>query len=138
MARGPVEVLFLSFPAEADVDSVVQLLSRPVDAGLLTVVDLVLFRRDAEGALVFDDLEQGDEHAVARTLLDIDSENLLTDLDLEVLASSLADDAQGAAVVVEHVWATDVAEGLRGLGAEMTMTVRVPADEAEAAFASSD
>ncbi|RYP85049.1 hypothetical protein EKO23_13760 [Nocardioides guangzhouensis] len=75
---------------------------------------------------------------MARALLRIDSDTLLTDLDLEVLATSLADDAQGAAVVVEHVWATDVAEGLRDLGAEMTMTVRVPVDEVDAAFASAD
>jgi hypothetical protein len=138
MARGPVEVLFLAFPAAADVDRVVEVLRRPVEAGLLAVVDLVVFRREPDGTLVFDDLEEGAEHAAARALLRIGGDDLLTDLDLEVLASSLADDAQGAAVVVEHVWATEVAAGLRALDAVMTMTVRVPPDEVEAAFASAD
>jgi len=138
MARGPVEVLFLSFPADADVDRLTDLLRGPVDAGLLQVVDLVILRRDDEGGLVLDDIEHGEEHAVAQALLDFDGNNFLTDLDLDVLAMSLADDALGAAVVVEHLWAADLAAGLRDLGAEMALTVRVPKDEVEAAFAAAD
>lgn len=136
MTRGPIEVLLLAYPAEVAPADLLAQLREPVANGQLRIVDLVLVGSDDAGARTFLDLEDGAADALASGL-DIDPHTLLNEDDVESLASALDAGQHGAVVVVEHLWASGLAAGLRGLGAELALHVRVPADEAEAAFAAS-
>ncbi|GAA1479138.1 hypothetical protein GCM10009623_35840 [Nocardioides aestuarii] len=137
MNRGPIEVLLLAYPPDVASADLLAQLREPVTAGQLRIVDLVLVGTDGAGDRTFHDLEDGASEALASGL-DIDAHTLLNEEDVESLASALDPGQNGAVVVVEHLWASGFAAGLRGLGAELALHVRVPADEAEAAFAASE
>ncbi|QYJ04837.1 hypothetical protein KUV85_03900 [Nocardioides panacisoli] len=134
MSRGPIEVLLLAFPADVPAGDLLEHLRGPVAAAQLRVVDLVLVGVEEAGNRTFRDLEDGNPGELAAGL-DLDPHTLLNEDDVESLASALGPEQQGAVVVVEHLWATGLAEGLRGLGAELALHVRVTPEEAEAAFA---
>ena len=136
MSRGPIEVLLLAYPPDVAASDLLAELRGPVTAGQLRIVDLVLVGTDDSGQRTFTDLEDGAADALTSGL-DLDPHTLLNEEDVESLASALDPGHGGAVVVVEHLWASGLAAGLRGLGAELALHVRVPADEAEAAFAAS-
>ncbi len=136
MSRAPIEVLLLAYPPDVAAADLLAQLREPVAAGQLRIVDLVLVETDDAGGRTFHDMEDGAAGAVASGL-EIDPNRLLNEEDVESLATALEAGQHGAVVVVEHLWASGLAAGLRALGAELALHVRVPPDEAEAAFAAS-
>jgi hypothetical protein len=135
MDRGPVEVLFLTYPVDTDPAEVVGVLREPVDSGLLRVIDLVLLLRGIDGSIEARDVEDERWASAVPAGMELDPQTLLSDLDIDVLSDSIPEDQQGIALVLEHAWARGAASGLADLGAELALYVRVPPDDVEAAFA---
>jgi uncharacterized protein DUF6325 len=135
MEHGPLEVLVFTFPGDVDPASVTPAIREVVEAGFVTVVDLVLLLRDASGELDLRDLE--DDLSPELEWLKISPHTLLNDEDIAVVAETLPDDQQAALLVIEHAWAKGAAERLDAAGAELALYARVPAFEAEMAFAAS-
>lgn len=138
MRHGPVEVLFVTFPREQDVQRVVHALRRPVDDGHVRVVDLVMLVRGDDGSLEARDAEDELFPGPALAGLQLDPHRLLSDEDVALLAADLPDDQEGVVVVLEHVWARATAESLTDLGAEVGLYARIPADVVDAAYAVED
>jgi hypothetical protein len=133
--HGPVDVLFLTFPADVPLEDVVRALRQPVDAGAIRLVDCVLMLPTGDGTVSVVDLEEEAELPGAMAGLDIDANDLLSDLDIEVFVESLAEGELGVAVVYEQVWAQQAIAALEGLGAEIGLFVHVPVEDVELAFA---
>lgn len=138
MSHGPVELLFVTFPREQDVQRVVHAMRPPVDSGHVRVVDLVMLLRDDDGTLRAIDAEDELFPGPAFAGLQVDPHRLLSDDDLESLALGLPDDQQGVVVVLEHLWARTVAASLQGLGAEVALHARIAAADVAAAYAVED
>ena len=135
MEHGPVEVLFVTFPVDVDPADVVGVLLGPATAGVVKVIDLVLFVRKIDGGIEVRDLEDESWASGVPSGLQLDPHTLLNDIDLEVLSGSMPEDEQGMAVVIEHAWAKGAADALAGLQAELALYVRVAPEDVEAAFA---
>jgi hypothetical protein len=135
MERGPVEVLFLTYPVEADPADVVAVLREPVEAGHLRVIDLVLLVREIDGTVDVRDVEDERWSAAVPEWMHLDPQTLLSEVDLDVMSESMPEDQQGVAVVIEHAWAKGAASALDDLGAELALYVRVPREDVDAAFA---
>lgn len=136
MQRGPVEVLFIGFPPDVELAAMVATVRKPVDAGVIRLIDCVVALRDESGEVGLLDLEEG--LPAALTGLDIDENDLLSDDDLEVFVDSLEDGQQGMALVFEQVWAKHAVEELESLGAEIALFARIAPDDVEAAFAAQE
>ena len=136
MQRGPVEVLFVGFPADVELAQMVAVVRKPVEAGVIRLIDCVIALRDEQGEIALLDLEEG--LPAALTGLDIDEADLLSDLDLEVFVDSLADGQQGMAMVFEEVWAKRAVDELEGLGAEIALFARIAPEDVEAAYAAQE
>jgi hypothetical protein len=135
MEHGPVEVLFLTFPADAPLDEVAAVLRRPVDDGVIRLVDCVLMLPAADGTVSVVDLEEEVDLPPALTGLEIEAHDLLSDLDVQVFVESLGEGELGVALVFEQVWAQRVVAGLEDLGAEVGLFAHVPVDDVEIAYA---
>jgi hypothetical protein len=136
MERGPVEVLFVAFPNDVGLAEMVSVVRKPVQAGVIRLIDCVVALRDDSGELGLLDLEDGLPAALAG--LDIDENDLLSDDDLAVLTESLGDDQQGLALVFEEVWARQAVDELESLGAEIALFARITPEDVDAAFAAQE
>ncbi len=135
MEHGPVEVLFLTFPADAPLAEVASVLRRPVDDGVIRLVDCVLMLPAADGTVLVVDLEQETDLPPALAGLEIDARDLLSDLDIEVFVDSLGEGELGVALVFEQVWAQRTVHALKDLGAEVGLFAHIPVEDVEMAFA---
>ncbi len=136
MERGPVELLFIGFPADVELAEMVSVVRKPVEAGVIRLIDCVVALRDESGEVGLLDLEEG--LPAALTGLDIDENDLLSDADLELFVATLAEGQQGMALVFEEVWAKRAVEELEDLGAEIALFARIAPEDVEAAFAAQE
>lgn len=136
MDRGPVEVLFVAFPNDVGLAEMVSVVRRPVQAGVIKLIDCVVALRDDTGELGLLDLEEGLPAELSG--LDIDENDLLSEDDLAVFAESLGDGQQGLALVFEEVWARDAVNDLEALGAEIALFARIAPEDVDAAFAAQE
>lgn len=138
MQRGPVEVLFLTFPEDVALADIAGILRPPVEAGTIRLIDCVLMARDGAGTVGVRDLEDGDGLPEELVGLDIEPHDLLNDEDIAVFAESLGDGEVGVAVVYEEVWAREAVTRIRALGAEVALFARVAPEDVEVAFAAEE
>lgn len=135
MEHGPVEVLFLTFPVDVPLADVASVLRKPVDDGVIRLVDCVLMLPAADGTVSVVDLEEETELPPGLAGLEIDAHDLLNDLDIQVFVDSLGEGELGIAIVYEEVWAKQTVHTLQGLGAEVGLFAHIPVEDAELAFA---
>ena len=107
MLVGPVELLVLSFPQENADPGVIAAVQEVVDAGFVTVLDLVFLSRSATGEIrEIDVSEKLDDVGLGQ--LEIQEQALISEDDLE-LARDILDPGHSAAVIVyENSWARTV------------------------------
>jgi len=133
MLVGPVELLVLSFPQENADPGVIAAVREVVDAGFVTVLDLVFLSRSANGEIrEIDVSEKLDDVGLGQ--LEIQEQALISEDDLE-LARDILDPGHSAAVIVyENSWARTVSGAIADAGGELTLHVRIPRDVVEAAL----
>lgn len=136
MERGPVEILFLSMSEEVGLGDLAAVLRPPVESGVIRIIDCVLMAREADGSLRALDIEDAEGLPEELTGLQIDANDLLSDADIDLFATSLEPGRAGLAVVYEQVWARETVRQIRSVGAEVELFLRVPPEDVDAAFAS--
>ncbi|WP_062463642.1 DUF6325 family protein [Demequina soli] len=125
---GPVEIVTIGF-AEGRFDgSILPEIQKLVDAGTIVIVDAVIVRKDADGAIEILEVEQlSDDPDVAALGAIIDHyDGLLNDEDADVLAASLPPGGAAAILCFEHAWIVPVRDAIAAAGGELLDTVRVP------------
>jgi hypothetical protein len=138
MRRGPVEVLFLTFPSDVPLADLAGVIRKPVEAGSIRLIDCVLMQRGEDGSVALSDLEEEVGLPSELSGLDIDPHDLLSDVDIAVFVDSLEDGQLGVALVFEQLWAKEAVDTLESLGAEIGLYARIAPDDVEAAFAAED
>lgn len=136
MERGPVEILFLSMPEDVELGDLAAVLQPSVDSGVIRIIDCVLMAKDAGGSFRALDLEEAEGLPAELSGLQIDANDLLSDADIDLFATSLGPGRAGLAVVYEQVWAREAVGRIRSVGAEVELFLRVPPEDVDVAFAS--
>lgn len=131
---GPVELVVLTFPGTRVDATVTAALAEIVGRGTVTLLDLVVLRRDEAGVItefeIDDDVERLGLSGL--TAADID---LVGEADLEVVRASMAPGTTAVIVVFEETWARELAGAVRAARGEVALHVQVPRDAVEAAVA---
>lgn len=130
----PVDYLVVEFPGNRFNGKILPELGRLIAAGTVRVLDLAFVSKNADGDVTFGEIEHIDA-------IDADAwkglEQFLTGLvsrdDLDDVAAALEPDSSAAVVVWENSWAADFIEALRGSGAELVSSGRIPYDALVAA-----
>ena len=121
--HGPVEIFVVALPEQGLDDSILDAVGDLVEAGTIDVVDLVVVSRDADGdgvTVTEYDTDEDDD-------LDLSLSGLLSEEDLADVAEDLEPGTSAAVVVIEHVWARDLAARLADAGGVVVATERIPA-----------
>jgi len=124
---GPIDYLVVEFPEGASTfdGSMAAELASLVDKGIIQILDLLILRKDEDGAveaLEIDDLEGVDELRKLETQI---AELLAAD-DVENLAAAMKPGSTAGVVVWENLWAAPFGAAARNAGGQLIATGRIP------------
>jgi hypothetical protein len=129
---GPVEYLIFYFEGNQFRGEILPALTDLLDQGLVRIIDLAVVSKDEEGTVTI--LEANELQAdVAEALIKLEGEltGLLSEEDLLMVAEELDNNTTAAALLFEHVWATEFAQAIRNANGQLLMNVRIPNDVVE-------
>lgn len=125
---GPAEVFVVSFRGELPDDAVLGALVDLTDAETVRVLDLLLISRAEDGTVhvreIDDVTRTGTPGSVA-----LEARGLAANDDVDQVADTLAPGTSAAIVVIEQLWAKDLAERFADSGGQLLWSARVPAPE---------
>lgn len=144
MAIGPLELVVLGFEGNNFKGEISTAIEEEVASGSIRVVDLIFARKDADGAITVDDLDDADESFGKFEGLAADLRKLLTEDDAITLAELLPANTAALVALIEHTWATRIAEAVNNAGGRLLASQRISPrlieeirDELEAAMSDS-
>ena len=124
---GPVDYLVVEFPAgEANYNGEMAAeLAALAESGTIRVLDVLILRKDADGAveaLEIDDLDGVDELRALETEI----AEILAEEDVVHLAAAMEPGSVAGVLVWENTWAAPFASAARRAGGQLIATGRIP------------
>jgi hypothetical protein len=123
---GPAEFIVAQFDTDRPSAGVVQAILDLVASGTVRLLDLVFIERHADGTVEIIELEEiGDE--IGMTDVVLEASGLAGDEDVQQIAELLEPESTGAVLVVEHLWAKELASRFFESGGVVVHSERIPA-----------
>lgn len=122
MALGPTSVLAIQFSGDKMRGQILAALVDLVRNGQVRVIDAVAVKKDANGKIESLEIEQlpaNDLHVFDPLKAEITG--LLSDTDIGDIAVSLDNNSAAGLLVIEHLWATKLAEAIQSAGGKVVM-----------------
>ena len=126
---GPVEYMIVSFPGNQFTGEIAPALAKLVESNTIRIIDLAFVGKNADGEVAAFELSDLDDE-VRRGLdaLGLEGSGFLGEEDLMDAAAELEPNSSAAMLLWEDVWATELADALRGAGGELVALGRLPHD----------
>jgi hypothetical protein len=137
MSLGPLEFVVLGFPGQGLASSVQAALERVTKAGDVRVVDALMVKKDPEGGTSAAELADVEElRAVEATygLPTLETVGLIATDDVDEVAATLTPDTTVLVMLVEHLWAKDLADTMVAAGGSLLASARIPRVHVEEAM----
>lgn len=132
---GPVEYMIVAFPGNKFKGEIIPALGELVDAGTIRIIDLALVIKDEDGNVTAMELGDLDSEVFnAFDALSPEVQGLLNEDDLEAAGEELEPNSTAALLVWEDVWATKLADAIRGAGGVLLDLERIPHEVVTAAI----
>lgn len=123
---GPAEFIVAQFDSDRPSPGVVEAILELVDSGTLRLLDLVFVERHADGGLDIIELEEiGDDIGMAE--ISLEASGLAGEEDVEQIAELIQPGTTGAVMVIEHLWAKNLASKFYQAGGLVVHSERIPA-----------
>ena len=123
---GPADLYVVAFPEDHVPAAVRQALLDTLASGVITLLDLTLIKKSADGSLQLVEIENlGDEFDLS--VVNATSTGLIGDEDLDDVAAELEPGTSALAVLLENTWARQLAGAILGSGAAVVAAERIPA-----------
>jgi hypothetical protein len=125
---GPIDFLLLELDPDRMDGSVANALMELVDAGVVTILDLLVIRKEADGTVVGLDIEGLSADAVGGfTVFAGARSGLMSDDDVAEAASAVEPSRAAALLVYENTWARGFVAAAATAGAQLVASARIPA-----------
>ena len=140
MGLGPVELLVVGFPGSQFNGGILPALKDVVERDIVSIVDGLLITKDLDGNVEFVEFEDegANDDVMALSAMINEANGLLSDEDVDEIATALEPGDSAAALVFEHTWAKPFRDAIVNSGGVLVANVRVPGmvvDEVLAAVA---
>lgn len=124
---GPIDYVVVGFEGNNFDGSILSELSKAVKSGTIRVVDLVFVVKDAEGNVVGGEVEdQPDElKAMLSEYKGKDSLLMLSENDIEKVATQMDNDTAAGILVIEHLWAKGLKRAILDAGGTLVDEGRI-------------
>lgn len=124
---GPADLYVVAFPTERIPMGVRDAVLATLSSGVITLLDLVVVRKQQDGSSEVVELEQlGDE--LDLTVFQANSSGLIGDEDLDELVAEVPAGSSVLVTLFENTWARGIASAVQNSGAEVISAQRFPAD----------
>jgi uncharacterized membrane protein len=124
-SMGPVDVAVILFEGNEFNGDVAPALAELNDSGIVRIIDLAFVRKDADESISY--AEVADEQvADAFERLNDEQFDLLSDQDLNEIASGLKAGSSALVIVWENSWAGRIAAAIRASHGELIAQERIP------------
>jgi uncharacterized membrane protein len=133
-----VEIAVIEFPGSQFNGEIAPALAELVDAGIVTIIDLVFVTKDEDGTV--DGVELADiEEAIANAFAGVegDVKGLLSDEDVQTAGEALSPGSSAVLIVWENTWARRFVGAVRDSGGRLVAHDRIDAETVAAALAAS-
>lgn len=124
---GPVDYIVVEFPGSKFSGEIAPALRDLVERGLVRVLDLLVLKKDEDGTIEafelsdLDDTEIGELRSHERELA-----MLLSEDDVEAVASAVEPGSTAGVLVWENSWAAPFASAVRHSGGQLVASGRIP------------
>ncbi len=137
---GPVDWMVVEFPGENFGEGrVAPVLQDYVDRGLVRILDMLLVRKDADGAIEpFELSDFGDDDLAGLRSLETQLADLLSEQDVLDLAETMEPGTSGVLLVWENTWAAPFGSAVRHAGGQLVASGRIPTQAIIAAVEAAD
>jgi hypothetical protein len=131
---GPAEFIVAQFDNDRPSPGVVQAILDLVESGTVRLLDLLFVTRHADGGIDIVELEEiGDEIGMAG--ISLDAGGLAGAEDVDSIAELIEPGTTGAILVIEHLWARELASKFFQAGGLVVHSERIPAPVVNAVVA---
>lgn len=124
---GPVDWIVVEFPGSRFKGEIAPALEELVDRGVVRVLDLLLIRKGVDGVLDFSELSDLEESEIGGLrAYEAELATLLSEEDVEAVASAVEPGSTAALLVWENSWAAPFASAVRRAGGQLVASGRIP------------
>ena len=136
---GPVDWIVVEFPGSQFNGLIAPALRDLVERDLIRILDLLILKKDADGALDAFELSDLDEAEVGGLRsLETELAMLLSEDDVQAVAAAIEPGSSAAVLVWENTWAVPFAAAVRGSGGQLVANGRIPTQALLAAVEADD
>ncbi len=135
MVMGPVEYIVIEFPGNRFRGDIMPALKELVAKGMIHVIDGIVIKKDASGAVQWFEIDQLDADE-ARPFDELEGEisDLVNAEDVMLAAQGLAPNSAAALLVWENTWAARCADAVRNAHGRVVANERIPHEVAQSAI----
>ena len=131
---GPVEFLLIAFDSDKPSPGILEAITELIESSTINLLDLVVVTKALDGTVTSVDIEDAtDEYGFGT--IELEATGLASDEDIQELANDLPPGTAAALLVIELVWAKNLASRLTEAGGFVVHTDRIPAPVVNAALA---
>ena len=117
MTLGPLEYTVIGFDGNRFDGTIADEISRVVDTGTNSLIDVVIITKDVDGDVVIVEFDNLDDPRFAGFAPLIEGlKGLLTQEDLEFIANDLPQDSAALVLLFEHRWAVRIKDAVAAAG----------------------
>lgn len=132
---GPVDVALILFEGNQFNGDVAPAILELQESGIVHVIDLAFVLKDEDGSVAFLEVADGEVAGGAFEDLATDQADLLSDQDLDELASGLDPGSSALVIVWENTWSARLAQAIRDSHGQLLLQERIPHETVVAAIA---
>jgi dihydroorotase-like cyclic amidohydrolase len=126
---GPVDFLILEYPPTTDGKATAEALTALVDQGVVAIYDLMVVRKDADGAAHEVPLHEGAESLASFAAFAGARSGMLGGDDVDEAAKALEPGASAVVLLYENRWAVPFVAAARSEGFDMVASARLSAQQ---------
>ena len=124
---GPVDWIVVEFPGSRFKGEIVPALADLVERDIVRILDLLILKKDDEGALeAFELSDLGDGEIGALRSYETELAMLLSEDDVSAVAAAVEPGSTAAVLVWENTWAAPFGSAVRRAGGQLVASGRIP------------
>jgi hypothetical protein len=136
---GPVDYYVVEFPGNKMTGEGMPILLDLVDRGIIRILDLVFIRKDDDGSIAAFEIADFDgDGTLDLAVFEGASSGLLDESDITEAGAVIEPGNSAGILLFENTWAAPFIRALRGSGAELVASGRIPATELLGALATGE
>jgi hypothetical protein len=135
MTSGPIDFIALEFPGNRFRGDILPDLFELVEKEIIRIIDLVIIRKDQGEVTVLELRELDPTHAELFNPLKAEANQMVTQIDIDMIADLLDDNSTAGLLLIENLWAKKTQQAMMAANGRLLMFERIPGVVVEEALA---